>query len=859
MSRKPSISLLPIFALIVFTAIFLALTVRVSFFASEGPDEVAHFYFDRFIAKYGRLPLTNEERSEAGYKADLPPLFYLLAGLTAQQLDLESGPRIRTTRNNPRLQLVAGLDNVKAWRMIKTEDPLQGEILLWYWGRWLTILTGLACLVATFVLLRRLFPDQLWLAVAGVALLGFLPGYIYISGITSYEPLAGFLMTLFLLLLLHTIRHPARSWSYLGLGLLLGLAALTRHTPWPVLPLVPLLIIWLAVRQGWSWSAMLGRIALFAVGVLVTFGSWVLYITLYFNRIDELGWFQGILSPLFIGDGSGTTSQQIASVITGGELGINDFAPQSDSFWQWLWISFSQVWGADWLGGVMLVVWVVAMMGLIRRWPRENDSTRWWIVLLLIYIPLLMALPFLRFVFSGNASSMMGQHILFTAGAAMVVLLIYGLTAWSPRSTYVTAGVLLVLAGLYLGRSVDDTFRRSKTTFPVQTVAMADEQPLATFDTITLLDYAVETDKQLLTVTLHWRAEANSPEDYRWVISLLNDEGQPQRRWIGQPLNGRYPTRAWLPGDRVRDMVVLPVVDLPPDDYHLQIQVLGELESIETAQRPPVALTTVALDPAPFTPGETVQLDGQTIGYTLWSSEKPDAVYQEYATFLLSTEAQNSDLKFTLIDPDGQSHPPIDHLGAFYTFQIEPNFVSGDYHVQVERWQADQLVAQAETPSLLHVETEPRQFTPGPITQPLDVNFAGYVTLLGYDLPKSHVQAGESLPVTLHWQARRTIGADLVMFSRLMDAEQNVRGGRDRLVREVYSTLLWASGEVVVDPFAVQVDADAPDGVYNLVIGLYLPVGESPVSLPLMQDGQMTDITSVTLGPITVGETPPKP
>ena len=43
------------------------------------------------------------------------------------------------------------------------------------------------------------------------------------------------------------------------------------------------------------------------------------------------------------------------------------------------------------------------------------------------------------------------------------------------------------------------------------------------------------------------------------------------------------------------------------------------------------------------------------------------------------------------------------------------------------------------------------------------------------------------------------------------------------------------------------------------MIGLYLPVGESPVSLPLMQDGQMTDITSVTLGPITVGETPPKP
>lgn len=846
-------------ALVVLASIFLILTIRGSFFASEGPDEVAHFYFNRFVAHHGRLPLTNEERLEAGYKADLPPLFYLMTGLTAQGIDLESGPQIKTTRSNPRLQLVAGLENIKAWRLIKTEDPLRGEILLWYWGRWFTILTGLACLTATFLLLRKLFPDYPWLAVGGVALLGFLPSYIYISGITSYEPLAGLLMTLYFLFLFDTVRHPAQNWNYLGLGLLLGLAALTRHTPWPVLPVVPLLAVWLAIRQGWTWQSTLKRIGLFAGGVLVTFGSWVLYISLYFNRIDELGWMQGTLSPLLIGDGSGKTSQQIASVMTGGQMGISDFSRQSDSLWQWLSISFSGVWGTGWLGGVMLIIYGVAIIGLVRRWLRETESMRLWLSLLIIHIPLLMAFPFLRFVFSGNARTMMSQHILFTAGAVMVVLLIYGLLAWPRLSKYVT-GLLLVLAGGYLMHSAPQAFNQANFIFSVQTVAAEDEQTLATFDTISLLGYEIEVDAQQLQVSLQWRAEANSPEDYRWAVSLLDNEEQLRRRWIGQPLNGLYPTRAWLPGDRVRDTISLPVVDLPSGDYDLQIQVLSEFDTIETTQQPPVVLTSVNLDPASLTSTETVQLDDQTIGYTLWeASDEGRPVYYENSVVSISSTVQDDTIRFKLVDPTGQAYEPFDRVETHHLFLIEPMFASGDYHLRVEQWQADELIAQTETMPLLRVETEPRQFTPGPITQPLEANFAGYITLLGYDLPESQVQPGTPLPVTLHWQARRTIGADLVMFSRLLDAEQTVRGGRDRLVREVYSTMLWAPNEVVADPFVVQVDADAPEGVYTLVIGLYLPVGEAAVSLPLMQDNQMTEITSVTIGPITVGEMPPKP
>jgi hypothetical protein len=49
------------------------------------------------------------------------------------------------------------------------------------------------------------------------------------------------------------------------------------------------------------------------------------------------------------------------------------------------------------------------------------------------------------------------------------------------------------------------------------------------------------------------------------------------------------------------------------------------------------------------------------------------------------------------------------------------------------------------------------------------------------------------------------------------------------------------------------VDADAPPGTYYLDVGYYLTVGESPVNLPLVVNGQMlTGTTSVTIGPIEV-------
>jgi hypothetical protein len=112
--------------------------------------------------------------------------------------------------------------------------------------------------------------------------------------------------------------------------------------------------------------------------------------------------------------------------------------------------------------------------------------------------------------------------------------------------------------------------------------------------------------------------------------------------------------------------------------------------------------------------------------------------------------------------------------------------------------------------------------------------------------------------VVLYWQALDWLGEEFVSFNRLLDNAQVAWGGRDRVAQENYSTLFWAPGEVIADPFAVQVDPAAPDGVYSLNVGWYQEVDGQAWSLPLLhlETGEPTEITSLNIGPIKVGGPP---
>ncbi|HEY72927.1 MAG TPA: hypothetical protein G4N99_06595 [Thermoflexia bacterium] len=72
-------------------------------------------------------------------------------------------------------------------------------------------------------------------------------------------------------------------------------------------------------------------------------------------------------------------------------------------------------------------------------------------------------------------------------------------------------------------------------------------------------------------VTLYWEAQQPPEGDHIVFVHLLDDEGRVAASHDGPPMNGRYPTGAWLPGEVVPDTHHLALdPDVPEGTYRLQ-------------------------------------------------------------------------------------------------------------------------------------------------------------------------------------------------------------------------------------------------------------------------------------------------
>jgi hypothetical protein len=158
----------------------------------------------------------------------------------------------------------------------------------------------------------------------------------------------------------------------------------------------------------------------------------------------------------------------------------------------------------------------------------------------------------------------------------------------------------------------------------------------------------------------------------------------------------------------------------------------------------------------------------------------------------------------------------------------------------------------------LPYEDQPYTLEAPPIPAPVEANFGGKLTLLGYDLPIRRVQPGEALPLTLYWQAEARLAENYVVFNRLLDHQQRAWGGYDRWPQETAKTSLWHPGEIVVDTFNLPVAAETPSGAYTVDIGLYNQADPSAAPLPILNEGEATGQNSLRLGPVKVGGAPPE-
>ncbi|MGD2207444.1 MAG: hypothetical protein PVH17_11770, partial [Anaerolineae bacterium] len=112
---------------------------------------------------------------------------------------------------------------------------------------------------------------------------------------------------------------------------------------------------------------------------------------------------------------------------------------------------------------------------------------------------------------------------------------------------------------------------------------------------------------------------------------------------------------------------------------------------------------------------------------------------------------------------------------------------------------------------------------------------ADAVALAGYDRSPRSPHPGETLRVDLYWESLRPLDAEYHTFVHLLDATGQKVAQSDRQPGGVYyPTTLWQPDERLRDEHHLPVPADAPPGVYQLLVGMYafsddgtlIPLGE---------------------------------
>ncbi len=156
--------------------------------------------------------------------------------------------------------------------------------------------------------------------------------------------------------------------------------------------------------------------------------------------------------------------------------------------------------------------------------------------------------------------------------------------------------------------------------------------------------------------------------------------------------------------------------------------------------------------------------------------------------------------------------------------QIPPDATGGELRV----------VAQARLNSLPLgiIQVLPRENAPssadGTTSQARRERFGEHIALVGVNLPTRNFRAGESVPLTLFWQADAPLQTSYTVFAHLLGEQYNpaqnnfLWGQVDQIpVEGRFPTNAWSPRQIIVDAYQIKLDERAPAGAYKIEIGLY--------------------------------------
>jgi hypothetical protein len=109
------------------------------------------------------------------------------------------------------------------------------------------------------------------------------------------------------------------------------------------------------------------------------------------------------------------------------------------------------------------------------------------------------------------------------------------------------------------------------------------------------------------------------------------------------------------------------------------------------------------------------------------------------------------------------------------------------------------------------------------VPNPVRFNFGNRIALIGYDMDRRMASPGETIRLTLYWQALAEMGENYSVFTHVLGEENRIWAQKDGWPQGGNApTSTWERGQTVVDEYELTLNPDTPAGVYDVEIGLYL-------------------------------------
>ncbi len=566
-------------ATILIAFVLLSITYSVVTPIFEAPDELQHYFFVQHLADGEGLPIITGPVPDIQAEVHQPPLYYALGALATFWID--TGPLTDFVWRNPHAQIGVPTASGNVNMVVHSAEesfPYRGVTLAVHLVRLLSVLMGAATVLTTYCIARQIMPQHPHpgppptlgegakaLAIGAAVVNAFNPQFAFISGTINNDNLVIVLFALAALLLVVLARREVSRGHLILLGLVIGLASLTKLTGLILLPLAAMVLGAVALRRQ-QLVPFVGWMAIMSIVALVVGGWWYARNWLLYG--DPFG--MKIMPILF------RTRVYRPSLL---EL-LAEFKGLRMSFWALFgWFNIlAEPWLYRTFDGLALLGAAGLLLLVFKQWRGEETLSWPWLLFLLLWIAVVLA-GLARWTQMTHASQ---GRLMYPAISAISILLFTGLAQWVPRRAVMSLAGMLGMAMLAI--AVVSPFRYIAPAYARPPLLPETElekipNPMdVTFDSqMKLLGYAVGREAvrpgESLDVTLYWQALAPMERNYSVFVHLLDENDLVLASQDTFPGQGTYPTRLWRTGDAIADVytIAVPVTAFTPSSAQLEV------------------------------------------------------------------------------------------------------------------------------------------------------------------------------------------------------------------------------------------------------------------------------------------------